>query len=109
MDAVDYYNRGLKKMREKDFEGAEGDFFRAISGDTSIETDKVDLEIMANLNHGIACWNQVIGMDKYSNKTIRLTTSAILNFEKVLELDSDPERRAKAKELIEMVQNGRGY
>jgi hypothetical protein len=111
MDAIDYYNRGLKMMEEKDYYEAEMDFYSAMYGDS----DKIDIEeleglkMWAYLNHGIALYKQSIGKDIYSNDSIRLTTSAIVDWEHILSNDTNQERIDKASELIEMVTKKRGF
>jgi hypothetical protein len=109
MDAVDYYNSGLRKMRSQDFSGAETDFTCAISGDKSTAPDTKELEFMAYINRGITFYNRAIGGYKNSNENLMLTSSAIADWEWVLKFDSNPERKTKAQGLIEELKRNRGF
>jgi len=107
MDAVDYYNSGIRKFASQDFCGAVSDFTSAMYGDKSTAPDAKELEILTYLNRGIAYHNQTIGGYKYSNETLMLISSAIDDLEQVLKLDSNPERRTTAQSLIEELKRNR--
>ena len=107
MDAVDYYNSGHRKMREQDYIGAVSDYTSAIYGDKSTAPDAKDLEIMAYLNRGIANYNYSLGKNKFSTEIIMKISEALSDWEKVLEMDSNPDRRAQTMNLIENLKQAR--
>lgn len=107
MDAVDYYNSGIRKMREQDFRGAENDFSFALHSNKSTASDTKELEMMAYLNRGIAHYNQALGKDM--TEAVEKMTYAISDWEEVLRSDSNPGRKAQAQGLIQKVKQKRGF
>jgi len=96
MSAVDSYNSGCQKAENQDWRGAIGDYNSVIYSNEFIPKD---VEISTYLNRGIAYYY------------VGSPSVAIEDWKKVIELASDnPEKRAKARNLIETVnRERRGY
>jgi len=93
---VDSYNSGCQKAENQDWRGALGDYNSVIYSNEYVPKD---VEISTYLNRGIAYYY------------VGSPSAAIEDWKKVIELASDnPEKRAKARNLIETVnRERRGY
>lgn len=95
-EIVDLYNNGCKKAENQDWRGAVGEYNSVISSSEYVLEAK-EIKISAYLNRGIAYYY------------IGSPSTAIEDWKEVIKLASDdPEKRAKAKNLINTVNRERG-
>jgi len=103
LDAVDIHNRGLKYLKETEFEKAHADLTNIIYDYDSLDGMTKDIEMSARFNRGVANYNKAINKknDGLMTAAVIEATRAISDWEEVIRYDTSSERIAQAKVLIE--------
>jgi len=96
MNAVDYFNRGIKNEQEDNYLEAIDDFSKLI--DENPEGITSDIKMLARLNKGLACYNYSQSITGGLAEAYR--TNAIIEWEHVLNYDTDSERKTEAQGLL---------